>query len=97
VPPEVAARESGIGPESAIYAQAREAGCEVMYARHSSHDDWDNYITEDWRGLSDWLDENSGHSDYAEVLKHLRDSQDEYAAYGREQYGWALYVLKTPL
>lgn len=95
VPAEVVQRESGIGSESKIFEQSREAGCEVMYALHSNQDEWDRYTAEDWRGLSDWLDENPDHADYDAVLKHLRDSQDEYAAYGRQHYGWGLYVLKV--
>lgn len=94
VPPALAAQQSSIRPERDLFEMARAEGCEVLYALHSNHDDWDHYEAENWRGLSDWLDEHPGHANYAEVLQHLRESQDEYAAYGREFFGWALYVLK---
>jgi SAM-dependent methyltransferase len=94
VPPDILAREKSIGPETAIYAKAREAGCEIIYALHSNQDDWDHYIAENWLGLSDWLDENTGHPEHAQVLAHLRESQDNYAAYERQHLGWALYVMK---
>ncbi|MFZ1794950.1 MAG: class I SAM-dependent methyltransferase [Anaerolineae bacterium] len=94
VPPDILAREAAIYPETEIYAKAREAGCEVIYALHSNQDDWDHYVTENWRGLSDWLDENPHHPDYAQVLAHMRENQDNYAAYERQHLGWALYILK---
>lgn len=94
VPPDVLHRERGIGPEPRIYEQIRAAGCDVIYALHSNQDEWDNYYAEDWRGLADWLAENPGHPDYADVHQHLRDGQDEYAAYGRQHIGWALYVVR---
>jgi SAM-dependent methyltransferase len=87
VPPDVLRRERSIGPEPRIYEQIRAAGCDVIYALHSNQDEWDNYYAEDWRGLADWLAENPGHPDYAEVHQHLRDGQDEYAAYGRSTSG----------
>ncbi len=31
--------------------------------------------------------------DLADVVLHLHESQDEYIHYGREYFGWALYLL----
>lgn len=94
VSPEILAREKSIGPEMDIYAKARAAGFEVIYVLHSNTDEWDHYNAENWRGLSDWLDENPDHPDYAQALAHLREDQDNYAAYERQHLGWALYVMK---
>lgn len=94
VPPDVLAREKSIGAETNIYATARAAGFEVVYVLHSNVDEWDHYNAQNWRGLSDWLDDNPNHPDYAQALAHLREDQDNYAAYERQHLGWALYVMK---
>jgi SAM-dependent methyltransferase len=94
VPTEYAQRESFIKTEYELLQMAREEGLEIIYVLHSSHDDWDHYQAENWRGLSDWLDENPTHPQRADVLQHLHESQEEYLRYEREYLGWALYVLK---
>jgi SAM-dependent methyltransferase len=94
VPPEDAQRETSIQTESELLHMAREEGLEVIHVLHSSRDEWDHYESENWRGLSDWLDENPRHPAREDVLRHLHDSQDEYLRYGREYLGWALYVFK---
>ncbi len=94
VPPEYAQREPSIRTEYELLHSAREEGLELIHVLHASRDEWDRYESENWRGLSDWLDENPTHPDRADVLRHLHESQDEYVRYGREYLGWALYVLK---
>jgi len=94
VPPEYARRESSIPSEYEILRMAREEGLEIIYVLHSSQDDWDHYIAENWRGLSDWLDENPTHPEREDVVRHLHHGQEEYLRYEREYLGWALYVLK---
>ncbi|KPL16105.1 MAG: hypothetical protein AMJ93_16075 [Anaerolineae bacterium SM23_84] len=94
LPPDYAQREPSIQTEYELLHSAREEGLELVYVLHSSRDEWDHYESENWRGLSDWLDENPAHPQRAEVLQHLHESQDEYVRYGREYLGWALYVLK---
>ena len=56
-------------------------------------DDWDRYQSDDWRGLILWLEENPDHPDRDQVIRHLRQQQDEYYAYGREHIGWAMIAL----
>ncbi len=91
---EYAQREQSIRPEPELLCMAHEAGLEPIYVLHSSHDDWDHYESENWHGLSDWLDENPKHPARDEVLRHLHECQEEYMQYGREYLGWALYVLR---
>jgi SAM-dependent methyltransferase len=93
-PPEYVQGERGITTEDELLRIAHEAGFELVYVLHSSRDEWDHYESENWRGLSDWLDENPTHPTREEVLRHLQESQEEYVRYGREYLGWALYVLK---
>lgn len=94
VPPEYAQREPSFRTEYEILHMAREEGLELIYVLHSSQDDWDHYESENWRGLSDWLDENPTHPQREDVMRHLHESQEEYMHFTREYLGWALYVLK---
>jgi SAM-dependent methyltransferase len=94
VPPQYSQRETSITTESELLHVVRAEGLELIYALHSSRDEWDHYESENWRGLSDWLDENPAHPAREDVIRHLHESQDEYVRYGREYLGWALYVLK---
>ena len=94
VPPEYAQRETSIRVEHELLHMAHEEGLELTYVLHSSRDEWDHYESENWRGLSDWLDEHPSHAQRQDVIQHLNQSQEEYLRYGREYLGWALYVFK---
>ncbi len=94
VPPECAQRETSIRTEYELLHMAREQGLELIYVLHSSRDEWDHYESENWRGLTDWLDENPTHPGRDDVIRHLHQSQEEYVRYGREYFGWALYVFR---
>jgi SAM-dependent methyltransferase len=72
---------------------AREEGYDIEYVIRSSHDDWDRYEADNWYGMVRWIEENPGHPERDEVIKHLHDSQDEYFMYGREYMGWAIYMM----
>jgi hypothetical protein len=71
----------------------RAEGYELEYVVRSNQDDWDRYEADNWLGLVRWLEANPQHANRAEVLAHLRQTQEEYAHYTREHLGWALYVL----
>ncbi len=94
VPVEFAQREQSITSERELLRMAHAEGLELIYVLHSSHDDWDHYESENLHGLSDWLDENPTQPAREEVIQHLHESQEEYLQFGREHFGWALYVLK---
>jgi SAM-dependent methyltransferase len=92
VPPEVKEKEN-IFHEVDLLKMSRETGFDVEYVVRASQDDWDHYEAENWRGLIAWLKENHDHPDRDHVVEHLKQSQDEYFLYGREHFGWAVYVL----
>jgi SAM-dependent methyltransferase len=93
VPPDLAKSQPAIHSEAGLLKQFRKAGLEVEYILHSSVDDWDRYETANWHGLITWMKENPLDPDLAEVVQHLHESQEEYILYGREYFGWALYLL----
>jgi SAM-dependent methyltransferase len=93
VPSELAQSQTDFHSESWLLKTTWEAGLEVEYVVRASHDDWDTYEAGNWYGLLRWIDENPAHPERQEVSDFLHDSQAEYFRYGREYFGWALYLL----
>ncbi len=95
VPPELAQSQTEFHSESWLLQTSWEAGLDVEYVVRASHDDWDTYEASNWYGLLRWIEENPAHPERQEVIESLHESQAEYFRYGREYFGWALYLL-TP-
>jgi ubiquinone/menaquinone biosynthesis C-methylase UbiE len=93
VPPDFAQAEQSIPTERHILETAREKGLDVEAVVRASRDEWDRYESGNWRGLIRWIQENPDHPERRQVVEHLHDSQDEYFRYGRQYFGWAIYVL----
>lgn len=93
VPPELAQAQSEIHSEPWLLRVTREEGFDIQYVVRASHDDWDRYEAGNWDGLLRWIEENPTHPERWQVIDHLHESQDEYFTYGREYFGWALYLL----
>ena len=93
VPSELAQSQTDFHSESWLLKATWEAGLEVEYVVRASHDDWDAYEAGNWFGMLRWIDENPAHPERQEVIDFLHDSQVEYFRYGREYFGWALYLL----
>ena len=93
VPETFRSQQTEIQDETLLLQAAHDEGYDFEYVLHSSHDDWDRYEADNWRGLVRWIDENPHHPERQQVIEHLHESQDEYLRYGRKYFGWALYVL----
>jgi SAM-dependent methyltransferase len=94
VPPQFAQHQASVQTEPELVRLARAEGCDVEIVVRASHDDWDRYQSDNWRGLLGWLDEHPEHPDRRQVMDHLHESQDEYFGLLREHLGWAMYLLK---
>jgi SAM-dependent methyltransferase len=94
VPPDLAQSQSELHSETWLLRVTREEGFDIQYVVRASHDDWDRYEAGNWDGLLRWIEENPAHPEGQQVIDHLHESQDEYFTYGREYFGWALYLLK---
>jgi len=93
VPPDLAQSQTEIHSEKWLLKTTWEAGLEVEYVVRASHDDWDTYEAGNWYGLSRWIEENPEHPERQEVIDFLHENQVEYFTYGREYFGWGLYLL----
>ncbi len=95
--PATLARREGFFAEWELLEMMRGEGFDLTYVARASHDEWDCYERENWQGLIAWLRENPENAEREQVLNHMRKSQDEYLRYGREFFGWAMYVLTPAL
>lgn len=80
-------------PEYRLLQTARQEGFDVETVVRASHEDWDNYVSNNWYGLLSWIEENPDHPERQAVIDELHNSQDDYFRYEREYLGWAIYVL----
>jgi hypothetical protein len=60
----------------------------------TASDDWDTYHSLHLLALEDWLDENPGHEDYAEVAAFRPDCVAHYLA--ERELGWAIVAARVP-
>jgi SAM-dependent methyltransferase len=95
VPPDFSRIEKTIYTEFELLRMMWEEGLELEFEVRSSHDDWDRYETGNWQGLTHWINAHPDHPERQQVIEHLHASQEEYLHYGREYFGWAIYVLST--
>ncbi|WP_298669110.1 cyclopropane-fatty-acyl-phospholipid synthase family protein [uncultured Methanofollis sp.] len=93
VPPEFARQWRDVLTEYEIVQAARDAGFDIAATFRASPDDWDTYESGNWQGLLAWLRDHPDGTEADEVREYLYRIQDEYAAYGREYMGFAIYVL----
>jgi len=94
VPPEFARSQPEIHSEAQLLDIARQCGLDVAYVLRASPEDWDRYEAGNWLGLLRWIEENPQHAELQQVIDHLHESQEEYFRYGREYFGWAMYLLQ---
>ena len=71
-----------------------ECGLELVYTLVSSQDDWDRYEGLQWYAAGKWANENPEDPDVNEVLDRVRGNKAAYLRWGRETFGWAIYVFK---
>lgn len=93
VPPDFAQAQGEVHSEAWLLRVTQDEGLDVQYVVRASQDDWDRYEAANWDGLLRWIEENPSHPERRQVIDHLHESQDEYFTYGREYFGWALYLL----
>lgn len=69
-------------------------GLYCIYTLVSNHDDWDQYETLWWWSTMDYVTDNPDDPDNPELLKRVKKAKTEYLLYGRDTFGWAIYVFK---
>lgn len=69
-------------------------GLKLVYTLVSSLDDWDKYEGLQWYAAEEWALENPDDPDVEEVLRRTRKSKEIYLRWGRDAFGWAIYMFR---
>jgi len=90
-----------IGEERSAYGThyenvkvGRELGLRLVYTLVSNQDDWDRYEGLQWYAAEQWANEHPDDPDVEEVLRRVGENKENYLRWGRETFGWAIYVFK---
>jgi len=93
VAPEFAVQWQEIPTEYGLVAAARDCGLRLRGVIRASADDHDRYESAIWQQCIRWLDEHPSHPEREEIEEYFCRIQDEYLVYGREAFGWAIWVF----
>ena len=72
----------------------QELGLTLVYTLVSNQDDWDRYEGLQWYAADKWARENPDDPDVEAVLKRIGENRENYLRWGRETFGWAIYLFK---
>ena len=72
----------------------QQLGLELVYTLVSNQDDWDRYEGLQWYAAEEWANDHPDDPDVEEVLKRVRANRQNYMRWGRDTFGWAIYVFK---
>lgn len=69
-------------------------GLSLLYTVVSNQDDWDEYEGLQLYAAMKWAGENPNDPDVDEVMKRVQQSKENYLRWGRDTFGWAIYVFR---
>jgi SAM-dependent methyltransferase len=72
----------------------QEFDLKLVYTLASNQDDWDRYEGLQWYAADEWASKNPDDADVKEVLKRVHENRENYLRWGRETFGWAIYLFK---
>ena len=72
----------------------QELGLKLVYTLVSNQDDWDRYEGLQWYAANEWASKNPDDADVEEVMKRVSENRENYLRWGRETFGWAIYLFK---
>ena len=90
----IGAERSAFGTHYENVQAGQELGLELVYTLVSNQDDWDKYEGLQWYAAAEWANQHAGDPDLGEVLKRVAQDRENYLRWGRETFGWSIYVFK---
>jgi SAM-dependent methyltransferase len=72
----------------------QELDLKLVYTLVSNQDDWDRYEGLQWYATEQWASEHPDDPDLKDVLKRVKENKENYLKWGRETFGWAIYVFQ---
>lgn len=71
-----------------------QLGLRLSYCVVSNHDDWDQYEGLQWYAAHEYARLHPDDPDVAELLERVEHSKELYLKWGRDCFGWAIYVFR---
>jgi SAM-dependent methyltransferase len=71
-----------------------ERGAELVEMVMADGDSWDRYVASQWWTITQWLRDHPDDPDHAAMREFLDNSRRSHLAYGRQQLGWGVFVLR---
>jgi SAM-dependent methyltransferase len=87
-------KRSTYGTHDENAAVGQKLGLELVYTLVSNQDDWDRYEGLQWYAARAWASEHRDDPDVEELLKQVRVNRENYLRWGRDTFGWAIYVFR---
>jgi SAM-dependent methyltransferase len=87
--------ESTFSSHAGNVAIGSEVGLRLMHAIVSSHDDWDRYEGYQWYAAERYGARVPDDPDLPEIRRRMREDQDNYLQWGRDELGWAVYLFRN--
>ncbi|MHC4470418.1 MAG: SAM-dependent methyltransferase [Planctomycetota bacterium] len=78
------------------YEIATRLGLATVWMRGSSEQDWDRYEMDQCAAVDRFARECPDHPDLAEIREKHEKSRDIYLRWGRDHFGFAFWVFRTP-
>ena len=60
----------------------------------ANQDSWDRYVAAQWWTVTQWLHDNPDDPIHAEMREFRDKSRRKHLEYGRQQFGWGVFVLR---
>ena len=74
-----------------------EEGLTPIYTMVSNQDDWDRYETLQWHAVDEFARHNPDDPDLSEIQTRHAKGREIYLKWGREGFGWAIYLFRKPV
>ena len=75
---------------------AEEQGLRPLWMRGATEQEWDRYETLQLLSMDRFERENPDHPDLEAVREKHRPFEENYLRWGREHFGFAVWVFRTP-
>jgi SAM-dependent methyltransferase len=75
----------------------KEEGLTPIYAMVSNHDDWDRYETLQWYAVDEFARNNPDDPNLPEIQMRSSQAREIFLRWGRDGFGWAIYLFRKPI
>lgn len=83
-----------VHPSRQLLRSIDDCGLEMLWTLRSTHDEWDRYMSMQWKAISDRARANPGDAQLQDFLEWVRDEQETYLRHQRHYVDWNVFLLR---